>query len=85
MEHLCLAGTKAYIIGPGHMTKMATMPIYGKKALKIFFSRTISQMTLKLGTQQKGFEPYKVYINDDLDLFYNNVKFVHLGLYTGRS
>ena len=24
-------GTKVYINGPGHMTKMAAMPIYGKK------------------------------------------------------
>ena len=23
-------GTKVFIIGPGHMTKMAAMPIYGK-------------------------------------------------------
>ena len=46
------------------MTKMATMPIHGKNSLNIFFSRTRSQMT-KLGTQQKGLEPYKVYINDD--------------------
>ena len=23
-------GKKIYIFGPGHMTKMATMPIYGK-------------------------------------------------------
>ena len=23
-------GTKVYIYGPGHMTKMTTMPIYGK-------------------------------------------------------
>ena len=30
IEHLCLMGTKVYIIGPGHMTKMAAMPIYGK-------------------------------------------------------
>ena len=28
------------INGPGHMTKMATTPIYGKSPLKIFF-RTI--------------------------------------------
>ena len=42
MEHLCLAGTKVYIIGPGHMTKKATMLIYGKNPLKIFFSRTMS-------------------------------------------
>ena len=33
-------GTKVYINGPGHMTKMAAMPIYGKNPSKIFFSRT---------------------------------------------
>ena len=27
-------GTKVYINGPGHMTKMAVMPIYGKKIQK---------------------------------------------------
>ena len=27
-------GTKVYINGPGHMTKMAAMPIYGKKTFK---------------------------------------------------
>ena len=57
-------GTKVYIIDPGHMTKMATKPIHGKNPLKVF-SRTISQMTLKLGTQKKGLKPYQVYINDD--------------------
>ena len=35
--------------GPGHMTKMAASPIYGKNPLKIFFSRTRRQMTLGLG------------------------------------
>ena len=30
IEHLCVTGTKVYISGPGHMTKMAVMPIYGK-------------------------------------------------------
>ena len=48
---------KIYIIGPGHMTKIATMPIYGKDPLEIFFSRTISQMTLKLG--KRDFSPTK--------------------------
>ena len=33
-------GTKVCINGPGHMTKMAAMPIYGKNPSKIFFSRT---------------------------------------------
>ena len=50
------------MIGPGHMTKVAAMPIYGKNPLKIFFS---SQMTLKLGRQQKGLKPYKSCIDDD--------------------
>ena len=27
-------GIKVYINGPGHMTKMAAMPIYGKKLKK---------------------------------------------------
>ena len=33
----------------GHMTKMANTPIYGKKHLKIFFSRTTRPMD-DLGT-----------------------------------
>ena len=41
------------------------MPIYGKNSLKIFFSRIVSQMALKLGRKQKGLDPYKSYINDD--------------------
>ena len=65
IEHLSLMGTKVYIIGPGHMTKMANMPIYGKTPLKIFFSRTIVRWLWNLNRQQKGPEPYKSYINDD--------------------
>ena len=33
----------------GHMTKMTATPIYGKKHLKIFFSRTRRLMILGLG------------------------------------
>ena len=40
--------TKVCSNGPGHMTKMAPMPIYGKNPLKIF-SRTRMPMTLGLG------------------------------------
>ena len=29
VEHPYEGGTKVYINGPGHMTKMAAMPIYG--------------------------------------------------------
>ena len=34
IEHLCLTGTKVYVIGPGHMMKMASMLIYGKTLWK---------------------------------------------------
>ena len=40
---------KIYAKSFGHMTKMAATPIYGKKHLKIFFSRTRRPMTLGLG------------------------------------
>ena len=33
----------------GHMTKMATMPIYGKNPLKIFFCGTGKPISTKLG------------------------------------
>ena len=52
------------IVGHGHMTKMATMPIYGKKASKIFFSRTRNLIILKVGKEHQGLEVYKVCIND---------------------
>ena len=40
---------KIYTDCTGHMTKMATMPIYGKKHLNIFFSGTKRPMALGLG------------------------------------
>ena len=40
---------KLYTKYVGHMTKMATMPIYGKNLVKIFFSRTRRPVTLRLG------------------------------------
>ena len=44
-------GTKVCINARGHMTKMNTTPIYGKKVLKNFFSGI--EMILKLGMQHK--------------------------------
>ena len=41
-------GTKVYINAPGHMTKMAATPIYGKNPSKIF-SRTGGPIFTKLG------------------------------------
>ena len=42
-------GTKVCSNVPGHVTKKAAMPIYGKNPLKIFFSRTRRPMTLGPG------------------------------------
>ena len=53
-------GTKAYSNDPGHMAKMAAMPIYDKKQLKIYFSGIERPMTLKLGVQHWAF----VFSND---------------------
>ena len=41
-------GMKIYINEMGHKTKLAAMPIYGKK-IKIFFSRTNGLMAMKHG------------------------------------
>ena len=41
-----------YINDPGHMTKMAAMPIYGKNPSKIFFSRTGGSISKKLGMNE---------------------------------
>ena len=51
--------------GPGNLTKMAAMPIYGKNLLEAFFSKTSRPMTFSLGIQHQGLEPYKLYSNDD--------------------
>ena len=40
--------TKVCIWGPGHMTKMAAMPIYGENPSKIFFG-TAGLICMKLG------------------------------------
>ena len=42
-------GTKICSNGPGHMTKMAAMPIYGKNPLNILFSGTKRPMICNIG------------------------------------
>ena len=51
-------GTKVCSNGPGHMTKMAAMPIYGTK----------KPMTLKVDMQHRVLEYYEIYSNDDTGL-----------------
>ena len=54
-----------YINNPGHMTKMAAMPIYGKNPSKIFFSVTGGLISKKLGMKHRWLKYYNVYINHD--------------------
>ena len=49
----------------GHMTKMAAMPIYGKKPSNIFFSETNRLISMKLGVKHPWLKYYNVYINHD--------------------
>ena len=53
-----------YINNPGHMTKVAAMPIYGKNPSKIFSGFGVPVST-KLGMYHCGLEYYNVYINYD--------------------
>ena len=64
-----------YIRNPGHMTKMAAMPIYGKNPSKIFFSRTGGPISTKLDMKHQWLKHYNVYINHDpvMTLIYGKV------------
>ena len=53
---------------PGHMTKMATMPIYGKNLKKSSSLEPKRQMTLKLGMHQRVLKYYQICSNDDRGL-----------------
>ena len=53
-----------YINNLGHMTKMAAMPIYGKKPSNIF-SETNRLISMKLGVKHPWLKYYNVYINHD--------------------
>ena len=52
-----------FINNTGHITKMATMPIYGKNPSKFFFSGTTRPISTKLGMKHWGLEYYNVFIN----------------------
>ena len=63
MELLWDGGTKVCSNGPGHMTKMAAMAIYGKKPKNIFFSGTKRPMTLNLDMHHRVLEYYQICSN----------------------
>ena len=54
------------MFNPGHMIKMAAMPIYGKNPLKFFFSGTTGPISTKLGIQHRELEYYNVFTNYEL-------------------
>ena len=56
-------GMREYINSPGHMTKIAAMPIYSKISY-----RTNSPMIMKLGMEHYELKLYTVCINDDPEL-----------------
>ena len=53
-------GMKVCLQHLGHMTKMTTLPIYGKNPLKFFFSGIKGPVALGLGMQHWGHGPNKV-------------------------
>ena len=55
-----------FINNPGHMTKMAAMPIYGENPSKFFFSGTTGPILTKLGMKHRKLKYYNVFINYDL-------------------
>ena len=59
MELLWDGGTNICSDGPGHMTKMATMPIYGKNLKKSSFFGTKRPMTLNLSMHHWVVEYYQ--------------------------
>ena len=56
---------KIYWHNGGHITKMATMPIYGKNPSKIFLSGTDGLISTKLGMSHLWLLPIIVSSNDD--------------------
>ena len=56
---------KSYTNCYGHMTNMATMPIYGKNSLNLFFSGTKRPLSLGLGMYDWGCGLYQVSTNDE--------------------
>ena len=65
VKHLKDGVINVYINNPGHMTKMAARPIYGKNLSKIFFSGTSGQISRNLGLKHRWLKYYNVYINLD--------------------
>ena len=55
---------KIYTNCYGHVTNMASMPIYSKNSLNLLFSKTKRPLALGLGMYDPGCGPYQVSTND---------------------
>ena len=56
--HSSKGGKKVYIFGPGQLTKMAAMPIYGKN-LKNLFTEPLGRLPRNLVRSILGISPLK--------------------------
>ena len=63
-KFLSKGGTSVFMNNPGHMTKMATLSIYGKNPSKIF-SGTGEHILSKLGIKHQLLKYHNVFINHD--------------------
>ena len=88
MESPLDGGTKVCLNGPGHMAKVAAMPIYGKKILNLLLrnqkANGLETWYATLGVQVLS-SLFKLWPLVDLDLFYGKVKFGLLFFYMGKS
>ena len=77
MESPCDRGTKFCSIGPGHMTKMAAMPIHGKNLKKSSSHEPKSRWPWNLvcSIRCSSITKFKWWPCVDPDLFYGKVKF----------
>ena len=65
MEPPWEGGVKVCINSPGHMTKMAATPIYGKNLKILLQNRRFYDLETNGMQQCLGLKLYKVYINGD--------------------
>ena len=79
---------KIYTNELGHMTSMATMPIYDKNLKKSFLQKQLTDnletfsVTLSMEVLPSLF---KLWCWVDLDPFYAKVKFGYIGFWVGKS
>ena len=88
MEPPWKGGTKVYIYGPGHMTKMAARPIYDKNLKNLFLKNQTSYdlETCHVASETQTLQSlYKRRAWVDLDQFYGAVILGHLYILMGKS